>query len=137
RLTTIRDTMGTSKFRFCLDVIRHYMRQTLGNGWQATCGLVAHLNESSNNSEVTYLAEYYKNVLKEKHPEQAVDGIIQFLEHPHEHFVKMITSLKPVLTTLTTKPMDDLFSPIYDIYDDDPRPIIDLEKMLETGGCIY
>lgn len=137
RLTTIRDTMGTSKFKFCLDVLRHYMQQTLGNGWQATSGLTAHLNESSNNSEVDYLAEYYKNVLKERHPEQAVDGIIQFLEHPHEHFVKMITSLKPVLTTLTTKPMDDLFSPIHDIYDDDPRPIIDLEKMLETGGCIY
>lgn len=137
RLTSLRDNIGSRKFTLCEDVLKHYMKVQMGNGWESTCGLTKFLDKNPGATAAEYLSNYYKSVMKDKAPEQAIEGIIQLLEHPHEHYMKMITSLKPVLTALTSKPMDDLFSPLYNIEDEDPRDIVDLEKLMETGGCLY
>jgi len=136
RLTTVRDAMNVGKIQFCEDVLRTFFLRTLGPDWE----VLIKLKDATSKGDiepVAYLAHYYKTHMREKHKLQAMEGIIQFLEHPAEHFIKMITSLRPVLTALTTKPMDDLFSVVDDVMSDDPRPIVDLENLMETGGCVY
>jgi conjugal transfer pilus assembly protein TraD len=136
RLTTVRDAMNVGKVQFCEDVLRTFFARTLGPDWE----VLIRLKEATAKGDiepVAYLSHYYKTQMREKHKLQSIEGIIQFLEHPAEHFIKMITSLRPVLTALTTKPMDDLFSVVDDAMSDDPRPIVDLENLMETGGCVY
>jgi conjugal transfer pilus assembly protein TraD len=136
RLTTIRKALNTGKIQFCENVFRVFFERTLGRDYEAKIDL-AGATAKGNIEPAAYLSHYYKTKLRADHENQAIEGIVQFLEHPPEHFIKMITSLRPVLTALTTKPMDDLFSPIHDPESTDKRSIVDLDGLMERGGCLY
>lgn len=136
RLTTIRKALNTGKVEFCERVLRVFFERTVGSDYEDKIQLKSAISKGDV-EPVIYLAQYYKANMRSEHENQAIEGILQFLEHPPEHFIKMITSLRPVLTALTTKPMDDLFSAIFDPESEDKRPIVDLEDIMEKGGCLY
>lgn len=136
RLTTIRKALNTGKIEFCEKVLREFFYRTLGDDYEHQLNL-KEVVKKQDVEPAAYLAHYYKAKIRGEKENQAIEGIIQFLEHPPEHFIKMITSLRPVLTALTTKPMDDLFSAVEDPASEDKRPIVDLDGIMETGGCLY
>ncbi|MCK9377442.1 MAG: conjugative transfer system coupling protein TraD [Syntrophobacterales bacterium] len=79
------------------------------------------------------LREYQQ--LSAQKPETAVDGLKTMYLHNREHFQKMISSLIPILSMLTAGNMRYLLSPETD--DGDPRPALDLSKIIEKNGVLY
>ncbi len=63
-------------------------------------------------------------------------GLIAILEANREWFGKMIVSITPMLTKLTTDDLRDLLSPDYG-NTDDPRPIMDMGRIVEGGHIFY
>ncbi|ALU46147.1 conjugative transfer system coupling protein TraD [Pseudoalteromonas rubra] len=136
RLTTIQSALSAGKLAFCEQVLHAYFRRTQGEDYAQRLDLEK--QQAQGNAPWQVMAQYYKTQLANgPHSHQTIAGIIQLIEHPNEHFVKMITSLRPVLTALTTKPMDDLFSVVDDASNDDPRRVVDLDTLMEKGGCLY
>lgn len=63
-------------------------------------------------------------------------GLIAILEANREWFGKMIVSITPMLTKLTTDDLRGLLSPDYDDIDD-PRPIMDMKRIVEGNHILY
>lgn len=91
--------------------------------------------------DVMGMIEFYsdpKNVSKEQR-HQAVDGILALLQHDKTHRDKMLSSTDPLFDQLCASPLDKLLSPnLSELLDNDQNAyILNLEEMLETGGCLY
>lgn len=63
-------------------------------------------------------------------------GLIAILEAPREWFGKMIVSITPMLTKLTTDDLRGLLSPDYDDITDS-RPIMDMKRIIEGNHILY
>lgn len=86
--------------------------------------------------KVIAASQFYKEVIKPKKPEPAIDGVLNFYEHNREHAGKMLASLMPVLKSLTTGPLANLLSP--NAKDaDDPRPILSFESIIRQKRVCY
>lgn len=87
-------------------------------------------------SETIGLIEFYEKELDEKQHSTVIDGLINIYRHESAHFSKMITSLVPVLESLTSGDLRSLLSP--DPTDPtDPRPILDTAKIIESRKVVY
>lgn len=115
-------------------VMNKYFDDTLGEGWPTSLGPQL---DKIDTDRLTSMAIYYNTTLAIEHNNEVVNGMIEFALHDEGHYAKMVVSLRPVLTILTAEPLNDLLSPVDDINDDDPRPIVDLQTIVEKGGCIY
>jgi conjugal transfer pilus assembly protein TraD len=79
---------------------------------------------------------YYKKEVPVEARNPVVDGLMSITEHSREHMSKMITSLVPLLTMLTSGDLGALLSP--DTMDiDDQRPIYDTSKIITGNHVIY
>ncbi|HEX2543436.1 MAG TPA: conjugative transfer system coupling protein TraD [Ramlibacter sp.] len=63
-------------------------------------------------------------------------GLIAILEANREWFGKMIVSITPMLTKLTTDDLRSLLSPDYEDIDD-ARPIMDMRRIVAGGHILY
>lgn len=63
-------------------------------------------------------------------------GLIAILEANREWFGKMIVSITPLLTKLTTDDLRGLLSPDYDDIND-TRPIMDMKRIVEGNHILY
>jgi len=81
-----------------------------------------------------YIA-YYNNIVPQSRHIDPVDGVINAYLHNPEHFQKMVASLNPVLSMLTTGDLRYLLSP-HD-RDGDPRKVLDLKTVLDRNMVLY
>jgi conjugal transfer pilus assembly protein TraD len=65
-----------------------------------------------------------------------IRGLVTILEQNKEWFGKMIVSITPLLTKLTTDDLKSLLSPDYED-DDDLRPILDAKKLVDAQHIFY
>lgn len=87
-------------------------------------------------AETKILVQFYKDYVSERHPSQALNGLIKMFEHERAHFSKMVASLEPILNQLTSGELGELLSP--DAEDiDDIRPITDSARMINAGQVVY
>jgi conjugal transfer pilus assembly protein TraD len=80
------------------------------------------------------LVTMYKEV-PETLTHNACNSIIGLYNHPGDHHKKMITSLIPILTMLTSGELESLLSP--DPEADDHRLIVDAEQIIRDGAVFY
>lgn len=91
---------------------------------------------SPETSETNGLIEFYEKEVEEKKRSTVIDGLINIYRHESVHFSKMITSLVPVLESLTAGDLRELLSP--DPTDtSDKRPILDMAKIIESRKVVY
>lgn len=98
-----------------------YTKKVHGKGEEALCG--------------AYI-QYYRDHIIRDWPNATVEGLISSFEHDSSHFGKMVTSLMPVLTMLTSGPMSEMLSPNYDD-PHDPRGITDFGKITRNAQVAY
>jgi conjugal transfer pilus assembly protein TraD len=114
--------------------------EELATGWTAESrGYVAKATNKGGGSEeamVEAYIQYYRDKIIASHPNSIVEGLISSFEHDASHFGKMVTSLMPVLTMLTSGAMGPLLSPDYDDPNDD-RLITDLGRITRAGQVAY
>lgn len=81
------------------------------------------------------LINKYKNEHSLIKMEPAVDGLITMKEHNREHFQKMISSLIPILSQLTSSTLQTLLSPKPD--DSDVQQVADIASIIEEKKVLY
>jgi len=78
----------------------------------------------------------YFEEIQPRAPSPDLEGLLSQFEHEREHFNKMIASLKPLLTMLTSGHLGKLLSPDTSAVDD-PRPITDMSRIIRNGQVAY
>jgi conjugal transfer pilus assembly protein TraD len=134
RLTHLQQTISADRRKLASDVFEKYFHETLGEGWQHK--IDGELQQLDCSDPLEALYTYYVQYLKQHHANTVVDGVAQFALHDSAHYNKMVVTLRPVLTTLTASPLDQLFSPIDDPMVEDDRPIVNLKSLVEKGGVL-
>ncbi len=78
---------------------------------------------------------YYKEVVIHEHPNVDLAGLISTHEHNREHFQKMIASLIPILSMLTSDPLKDLLSPEFE--GDHNHVVTDMARIIRDDSVAY
>lgn len=133
RLKSIQRVISSDRRSLALRVLDKYFISQLGDDY---IGLIGDELNAISPDRLVAMGSYYSGVLSKTQTNNPVEKMLEFALHDDSHYVKMVTSLRPILTTLTAEPLDELFSPIDDDVDD-TRPIVDLAELMETGGCLY
>lgn len=82
------------------------------------------------------MARFYRAEVADEVPSSDIDGLLSLFEHDREHFQKMVASLLPILSMLTSGQIGPLMSP--DTTDlDDPRPITDTARIIRNRQAAY
>lgn len=108
------------------------------DGWKEEVDVYINTNDNKRqqgNATVDGYINFYNEKIKEYNQEQIVDGLISMYQHSRDHQIKMIASLLPILSMLTSGDMGELLSPDHDD-DTDPRPITDSKKIIQGKECL-
>jgi conjugal transfer pilus assembly protein TraD len=81
------------------------------------------------------LKNRYKNKDSHKKRHSAVQGLVAMHDHNREHFQKMIASLIPILSMLTSGTLQTLLSPKPD--DSDANQLTDFNSLIKGKNVIY
>lgn len=81
------------------------------------------------------LIEAYRREVKPTSPNQDLDGLISMFEHDRTHFSKMVASLLPLLSQLSSGPMGELLSP--DMDENQGQEVVNTKMIVQTGGVLY
>jgi conjugal transfer pilus assembly protein TraD len=79
---------------------------------------------------------FFKNEVPSQERPKEITGLITALESNREWFGKMIITLTPMLTKLSSGDLDALLSPNYEDIDD-RRPILNSRKLIDGGYVAY
>lgn len=86
------------------------------------------------NLAFAYIA-FYKEVVSHEANSVDMEGLISTFEHNREHFQKMIASLIPILSMLTSDPLKDLLSP--DFNPGHEHQITDNARAINSDKVLY
>jgi len=87
-------------------------------------------------SELMAYVRFYKAEIPESQRSESADALVSMFEHNRDHQMKLIQSLLPLLTQLTSGELGALLSP--DGSDaDDIRPILDTKKIIDSRQVLY
>ena len=119
-----------------------FFLERFGTQWMTKCISQIELartgkikTQINGSAELIGMVNVYKTIPLAERLE-ALNGLLDTVEHNREHLGKMLTTLKPALTTLTAGDLGALLSP--DASDpDDKRPIFDSAKIVEGGYVAY
>lgn len=78
---------------------------------------------------------FYREIAIHEAQSVDIDGLISTYEHNREHFQKMVASLIPILSMLTSDPMQDLLSP--DFEPGHERLVTDMSKIIRGNKVVY
>jgi len=103
---------------------------------QAAPFLARRAKNATNDREtaLAYIA-FYREVVLRVASHSGLEGLYADFEHDKQHQAKMTASLTPVLTMLTSGPLEDLLSPNPE--KDDDRPITDFARIIRNSQVCY
>ncbi|WP_024605517.1 MULTISPECIES: conjugative transfer system coupling protein TraD [unclassified Pseudoalteromonas] len=108
----------------------------LGEDWVKTMG--AQIEKLGQGDLLAGMVAYYSQTLMKEHANPALDGMVSMVTHDSQHMSKMLSTTAPLFAQLTSKPLDELLSPKVTMGEDDElRPIVDIDKLVRTGGVLY
>jgi conjugal transfer pilus assembly protein TraD len=86
--------------------------------------------------ELVAYVTYYERELAPRCRNPVIDAQLRILHHPREHYQKITANLLPILAMLTSGDLGRSLSP--DPLDvDDPRPILNLDKIVRARRVFY
>ncbi|MBK6599240.1 MAG: TraM recognition domain-containing protein [Proteobacteria bacterium] len=78
---------------------------------------------------------FYQEVAIHEAQSVDLDGLISTYEHNRDHFQKMVASLIPILSMLTSDPLQELLSP--DFEPGHERLVTDMSKIIRGNKVVY
>jgi conjugal transfer pilus assembly protein TraD len=78
---------------------------------------------------------FYREIAVHEARSVELDGLISTYEHNREHFQKMVASLIPILSMLTSEPLQELLSP--DFEPGHERLVTDMSKIIRGRKVVY
>lgn len=91
---------------------------------------------TAEDERIMKMISFYQDVVAVTQRSPVVDGLITAYTHNREHFQKLIASLIPILSMLTSDVLGELISPKYDDADDE-RPVLDMAKVVRENLVLY
>ncbi|MBK6616919.1 MAG: conjugative transfer system coupling protein TraD [Nitrosomonas sp.] len=101
-------------------------------GWESKAG--GFIKKYRGNEVLAYTS-FYKEVVAHEAQSVDLDGLISTFEHNREHFQKMIASLIPILSMLTSEPLKELLSP--DFEPGHEREMTDAARAIKADKVLY
>lgn len=126
--------------------LRRFYEQLLGNGWRdqpemrkllhdAHRGNMRRPSEAASADLMGFVA-YYEHHVAQNQRNKVLDAQVRTFRHNREHYQKITANLLPILSMLTSGDLGRSLSP--DPFDaDDPRPIMNFEKIERGGHVLY
>lgn len=96
--------------------------------------VAAYLRKYKDRQLQAYVA-FYQEVGINEAQSVDLDGLISTYEHNRDHFQKMIASLIPILSMLTSGPLQELLSPDFDPGHE--RLVTDMSKVIRGNKVVY
>lgn len=81
------------------------------------------------------LSTYYVNYMRSTHPNSAIEGIVDVVEHDRQHYDKLIGNLIPILVQLTSDPLGILLSGVDS--GQDGRNFFSFQTMIDKNYIVY
>jgi conjugal transfer pilus assembly protein TraD len=100
--------------------------------WESRVG--TYLRKYKDRQLQAYVA-FYQEVAINEAQSVDLDGLISTYEHNRDHFQKMIASLIPILSMLTSDPLQELLSP--DFNPGHERLVTDMSKVIRGNKVVY
>jgi len=113
-------------------VLRSHFERVLESDWEMR--VAPYIKRMKGSLTEAYIL-FYKEDVSRKFPIGEIDGLISGFEHNRDHYSKMVAGLLPILTMLTSYPLNELLSPEYD--DNDERPITNIAKVIQNRQVLY
>jgi len=123
-----------------------FFDQKLGAGWRETEEVRRLMSLAAKSAikkpseaatpQLMALVTYYEQHLPQNQRDKVIDSQVRTFRHNREHYQKITANLLPILAMLTSGDLGKSLSP--DPFDlDDPRPIMNLEKIERGGHVLY
>lgn len=109
RLTDIRRILEGGPETLTQRVLEHHLKAVLGVGWRARIPNAARGRNGGGGMHA--LITYYWDQIAPRHPALPLEGVLALYAHDRNHFGKMVASLLPVMTLLTSGSLEGLLSP--------------------------
>lgn len=113
-----------------LKSLRIHFRKNV-NDWE---GRISSFVKKERDPLLAYIS-FYKNVVAHEVPAPDLEGLISTFEHNRDHFQKMVASLIPILSMLTSGQLGDLLSPDFEPGHD--RRITDMANVIRKDMVLY
>jgi len=78
---------------------------------------------------------FYEEVVIHEHPNVDLGGLISTFHHDRDHFGKMVASLIPILSMLTSDPLKDLLSPDFEMGHE--KKVTDFARIIRNDQVCY
>lgn len=139
-LTLMGEKLTLVKVRECVQQDMSYLVKRAGAYYfakfeetQEIAKIVA--NQPVSGKAADLVVETYYAKLEGKYPSKEMESLFGIYGQDQRHYQKLIQSIIPVLTQLTSGVFRELLSP--DPTANDPRPIISLKTVARTRGVLY
>lgn len=134
-LRLIKKYLETDVDGFLTTTICKWMELSMG---EATANAkINELRSKTHGKREDFLNALITNYRTKMRSHQAVDALISQYEHDREHFGKMITSILPILTKLTSGALGDLLSPADSENENVIDDFEDMRAIIQKGGVLY
>lgn len=100
--------------------------------WESRCS--GFIKQYKGNQLLAYI-QFYKDIVIHDVPAVDLDGLISTYEHNREHFQKMVASLIPILSMLTSEPLTELLSP--NLEPGHERIVTDMARAIRSDKVLY
>lgn len=131
-LVKLRSYLEGGVDRLLIRVLERHFEE-VAEGWRGQ--VQTFVNRARGNTVEGYLA-FYQTITDDSSINSEIEGLISMYEHDRVHMSKMLTSLMPVLNTLTAGDLGKMLSPRPDDMSD-TRAITDSATMIRQGQAVY
>jgi conjugal transfer pilus assembly protein TraD len=114
-----------------LNTLRHHFIDKVADWESRSSGFV----KKNRDRILEAYIEFYKQIVIHEAQSSDLDGLISTFEHNRDHFQKMVASLIPILSMLTSDPLSDLLSPEAKI--GDQKHATDMAKIINNNQVLY
>lgn len=97
---------------------------------------VAKVNVNDRERYAKAMMRFYYDEVQPYYPNTDLEGLLNLFQHDITHFGKMIATLMPIMSMLTSGTLGDLLSPKVDDLDD-PREIFNTTSIIQQGKVLH
>ncbi len=115
-----------------IKALREHFRKSLPDTWETKSA--PFVKKFKSDLLGAYIS-FYKELVIHEFPNVDLAGLISTFEHNRDHFQKMVASLIPILSMLTSDPLKDLLSPEFE--PGHGKVVTDFAKIIRNNQVAY
>ncbi|MBV7542095.1 conjugative transfer system coupling protein TraD [Acidovorax sp. sic0104] len=115
-----------------LKALREHFRRHMPEEWERKSE--PYVRKKPKNPLEGYI-EFYEQIVVHEHPNVDLGGLISTFHHDRDHFGKMVASLIPILSMLTSDPLKDLLSPDFEV--GHKKQVTDFARIIRNDQVCY